>query len=96
MKLLVLLCALMLPGVAAARGPWGPAPDFHLAEAGRPAQVRVSMGEAMERVQRATGGRVLLAQPANVNGHEGYRIKVLTSRGEVRIVYVDAETGAMQ
>jgi uncharacterized membrane protein YkoI len=50
----------------------------------------------MERVVRATGGRVIQAQPATVNGHEAYRIKVLTARGEVRVVYVDAETGAMQ
>jgi hypothetical protein len=54
------------------------------------------MGDAMERVARTTGGRVIQAQPATVNGHEGYRIKVLTARGEVRVVYVDGETGAMQ
>lgn len=71
-------------------------PLGQLAEARRPPQGRISMGEAMEVVQRTTGGRVLQAQPATVNGHEGYRIKVLTSRGEVRVVHVDAVTGAMQ
>ena len=90
MKLLCLLCALLLPCSVTA------GPQAYPSEAGRQAQIRVSMGDAMDRVVRATGGRVLLAQPATVNGHEGYRIKVLTRHGEVRVVYVDAETGAMQ
>ena len=95
MKRLVLLCALILPAVVAAQ-PWQvPAPRYQT-ESGRAAQPRISMGDAMERVVRTTGGRVIQAQPATVNGHEGYRIKVLTARGEVRVVYVDGETGAMQ
>jgi len=93
MKRLALLCALILPAVAAAQ-PW-PAPR-HQSEYGRAAQPRISMGDAMNMVQRAFGGRVIQAQPATVNGHEGYRIKVLTAHGEVRVVYVDGETGAMQ
>ena len=95
MKRLALLCALILPAVAAAE-PWQPPAHRHQPESGRPAQPRINMGDAMERVVRATGGRVIQAQPAAVNGHEGYRIKVLTARGEVRVVYVDSETGAMQ
>lgn len=95
MKRFVLLCALLMPLFSLAGGHWRPAPSVPLAGPDR-AQPRVSMGEAMERVVRATGGRVIQAQPATVNGHEAYRIKVLTSRGEVRVVYVDAETGAMQ
>jgi len=96
MKRLALLCILLLPGFTAAGEPWL-RPSFHMAEAGgRQAQARISMGEAMDKVVRATGGRVLLAQPATINGHEGYRIKVLTRNGEVIVVYVDAETGATQ
>ena len=95
MKRLALLCVLLLPLFASAGEHWRPSPSFLLAEAGRD-QPRISMGEAMERVARATGGRVIQAQPAMVNGHEGYRIKVLTGRGEVRVVYVDGQTGAMQ
>jgi len=95
MKRLVLLCALILPAVVAAQ-PWQVAAPRFQTESGRTAQPRISMGDAMERVVRATGGRVIQAQPATVNGHEGYRIKVLTARGEVRVVYVDGETGAMQ
>jgi len=53
---------------------------------------RVSLEQAVERVQRATGGRVLDARESG----EGYRVKVLTRRGEVRTVYVDARTGEMR
>lgn len=95
MKRFALLCALLLPLFASAGEHWRPSPSFQLAEAGR-GQPRISMGDAMQQVVQAFGGRVIQAQPATVNGHEGYRIKVLTARGEVRVVYVDAETGAMQ
>jgi hypothetical protein len=53
---------------------------------------RISLEQAIRNVQRATGGRVLDAR--EVPG--GYRIKVLTRRGEVRVVHVDARTGAMR
>ena len=53
---------------------------------------RVSLEQAVQTVARATGGRILDAKAV---GNE-YRIKVLTKRGEVRVVYVDAETGAMR
>jgi len=53
---------------------------------------RLSLEQAVSRVQQATGGRVLDARD------EGsvHRIKVLTPRGEVRVVIVDARTGAMR
>lgn len=56
----------------------------------RPA--RVSMEEAIDTVQRTTGGKVLDARRRN----DDYRIKILTRRGEVRVVYVDAHTGALR
>ena len=52
----------------------------------------VSMGDAIDRVRKSTGGRVLDAQDAG--GH--YRIKVLTPDGEVRVMRVDARTGSIQ
>jgi hypothetical protein len=55
-------------------------------------QRRVSIEQAIENVQRATGGKVLDAREAD----GGYRIKVITRRGEVRVVHVDARTGAMR
>jgi hypothetical protein len=53
---------------------------------------RISLEQAVQTVARTTGGRILDAKAV---GNE-YRIKVLTKRGEVRVVYVDAETGAMR
>jgi hypothetical protein len=55
-------------------------------------RARVSLEQAVDRVARATGGRILDAKAV---GNE-YRIKVLTKRGEVRVIYVDADTGAMR
>ena len=56
------------------------------------AERRTTLEQAIQSVQRATGGRVLDAR--EVRGE--YRIKVLTRSGEVRVVYVDAQTGAMR
>jgi uncharacterized iron-regulated membrane protein len=53
---------------------------------------RISLSQAVDRVQRATGGRVLDARESG----DGYRIKVLTRRGEVIVVYVDGRTGEMR
>jgi uncharacterized membrane protein YkoI len=53
---------------------------------------RISLGEAAERVRQATRGRVLDARDEG-NHH---RVKILTPQGEVRIVIVDARTGAMR
>lgn len=94
----VLLLLFFLPGRSdAARfdhGRWldasGPAHGV------RRARPRITMGDAMERVQRRAGGRVLVAREARVEGRRVYRIKILTRRGEVRVFFVDAETGEMQ
>ncbi len=56
----------------------------------RPA--RVTMEEAIDTVQRTTGGKVLDARRRD----DAYRIKILTRRGEVRVVYVDARTGRLR
>jgi uncharacterized membrane protein YkoI len=56
------------------------------------AERRVTLAQAVAIVQRATGGKVLDAK--DLGGQ--YRIKVLTRSGEVRVVYVDAQTGAMR
>jgi len=53
---------------------------------------RVTLAQAVAIVQRATGGKVLDAK--DLGGQ--YRIKVLTRSGEIRVVYVDAQTGAMR
>jgi uncharacterized membrane protein YkoI len=56
------------------------------------AERRLSLAQAVEMVQRATRGKVLDAKDLG----DQYRIKVLTRSGEVRVVYVDAQTGAMR
>lgn len=53
---------------------------------------RISLEQAIDTVQRNTGGKVLDAR----SGNGEYRIKVLTRRGEVRVIYVDARTGQMR
>ena len=55
--------------------------------------VSLSMEEAASRVRDASGGRILSAEEVFRNGKRFYRVKVLTKRGVVRVVFVDAETG---
>lgn len=50
-----------------------------------------SLDEAVARVRRDTGGRVLSAEARNSH----YRIKVLMPNGAVRVVNVDARSGRM-
>ena len=65
-----------------------------LADAARHA--RLTLNDATELVQNRIGGRVLATQEVREQGREMYRVKVLTRQGEVRIVYVDAETGSIE
>lgn len=58
---------------------------------GATAQSRISMEEAIARVQQRTGGRVLDARDQG----DAYRLKVLRD-GEVRIIFVDARTGRIR
>jgi uncharacterized membrane protein YkoI len=52
----------------------------------------VSLNEAVQQVQRETGGRVLSADTVNQGGRAVHRIKVLTPSGQVRIVTIDAQS----
>ena len=65
-----------------------------LADAGK--HTRLTLNDATELVQNRIGGRILATQEVREQGREMYRVKVLTRQGEVRIVYVDAETGSME
>ena len=51
----------------------------------------VSLDEAVARVRRETGGRVLSAEARDSR----YRIKVLMPNGAVRVINVDARSGRM-
>ena len=53
----------------------------------------ISLDEAVVRVRRETGGRVLSAEVRDRRGSTTYRIKVLMPNGAVRVVNVDARSG---
>ena len=53
----------------------------------------ISLDEAVARVRRDTGGRVLSAEARENRGRTSYRIKVLLRDGSVRVVTVDAQSG---
>jgi len=59
----------------------------------RGGQTGVTLDEAVQQVQRETGGRVLSAETVNQNGRMVHRIKVLTASGQVRVVVIDAQAG---
>lgn len=96
MKYIVLMLLAGVVSVSQARSfdADGAHSQWLVADSGK--QARISLSEATELVQRATGGRVLSAQAVREQGRDAYRIKVLTRQGEVRIVYVDAATGSME
>jgi len=52
---------------------------------------RISLDEAVRRVQRETGGRILSAEAVPRDGAFTYRIKTLLPSGRVRVIYVDSE-----
>ena len=64
-----------------------------LAVAGLPAWAAVSRDDAAAVVQRGTGGRVLSVERADAGGRPVWRVKVVTPRGDVRVVLVDVATG---
>jgi uncharacterized membrane protein YkoI len=64
-----------------------------LATAGLPAWAAASRDDAAAVAQRESGGRVLSVERAEANGRAVWRVKVITARGEVRVVLVDVATG---
>ena len=55
------------------------------------AHAEMSLQQAIEKVQRDTGGKVLSAEPIQVGKKKIYRIKVLTRDGQVRVIQVTAD-----
>ena len=45
---------------------------------------------SVRRIERETGGQVLKAQPIQRDGHEVYRVKVVTPQGRVRVMEDDS------
>lgn len=58
-----------------------------------PAWAALSRDDAAALAQRETGGRVLAVERSEAGGRPVWRVKLLTPRGEVRVLLVDLETG---
>jgi len=56
----------------------------------------VSRDDAAALVQRQTGGRVLSVDRTDADGRPAWRVKVVTQRGDVRVVLVDVATGQVR
>lgn len=56
----------------------------------------IDRDEAATRVQQSTGGRVLAVDASTKNGDPVYLVRVLTPDGEVRVVVIDATSGAVR
>jgi hypothetical protein len=54
------------------------------------AQRATSLQDAVESVQRKTGGRVLSAETVRAGKDKLYRVKVLTPEGRVQVITVPA------
>ena len=54
------------------------------------AQRASSLQDAVQRVQRETGGRILSAETVRVGRQKLYRVKVLTPEGRVQVITVPA------
>jgi hypothetical protein len=53
----------------------------------------LSRDDAAGVAQRMSGGRVLSVDRADAGGRPAWRVKVVTARGEVRVVLIDGATG---
>jgi len=53
----------------------------------------LSKDDAAAAAQRITGGRVLSVEHHRQGDKDLWRVKVLTPGGDVRVIYIDAETG---
>jgi uncharacterized membrane protein YkoI len=58
-----------------------------------PAWAAVSRDAAAAIAQRESGGRVLSVEQSEAGGRAVWRVKVLTARGEVRVILIDVATG---
>lgn len=56
---------------------------------------QLTLDDAAAEVRQATAGRVVSADAAEVQGRAMFRIKVLTTSGQVRIFIVEPEGGKL-
>ncbi len=87
---MILLFTLFISGgdtaVAASLAHSGSSHIYRLA-----ARQGMTLEQAVAKVQRETGGRILTAETVNHNGRAVHRIKVLLPNGKVRVTHVSAE-----
>ena len=67
-----------------------------LGTAAVPAWANVSRDDAAATAQRESGGRVLAVERSDSGGRSVWRVKVVTPRGDVRVILVDVATGQMR
>ncbi|MBV8657156.1 MAG: PepSY domain-containing protein [Burkholderiales bacterium] len=53
----------------------------------------IGRDDAVAIAQRTLGGRVLAVDKVQKDGHDAWRVKVLTPQGEVRVLLIDAVSG---
>ena len=58
-----------------------------------PAWADISREEAAAAAQRASSGRVLSVEKTEVERRPVWRVKVVTDKGEVRVILIDAGSG---
>ncbi len=58
-----------------------------------PAWADVSRDDAAAVAQRMSSGRVLSVEKSDSGGRAVWRVKVLTAKGEVRVILIDAASG---
>ncbi|NQY64972.1 MAG: PepSY domain-containing protein [Alteromonadaceae bacterium] len=54
-----------------------------------------SLQQAAKLVKQRYGGKVLKVSKKKVNGHSGYKVKLIKSNGHVVTILVDAQTGRL-
>lgn len=55
----------------------------------------LTLDDAVAKIRKETGGKVLTADEESSDGETRFRIKVLLSGGRVRVYYVDATNGVI-
>jgi hypothetical protein len=92
--LLPALIASMAVGVAQARGQAVQTPPATRSVDPSVARPNSTLPVSVRRVERQTGGEVLRAEPMQQDGHEIYRLKVLTRDGRIRVMQDDPDQPA--
>lgn len=61
-----------------------------------PASAALNRDQAAAAAQREAGGRVLAVEKTEADGRSMWRVKIVTKKGEVRVLLVDADSGKVQ